>query len=145
MEVVAEKISAAPDGHAEAESSAKESLKFERIIAELTRAKLAAEEKVLSCQKEMQSLKEEHEATISKIKEAAKGTDSARTGGEASSASAEIEKLKEEIATLQADVIVKKAEVEAYRMRSAQTDIKEPGNVVEASSQELCGPSGVRL
>ena len=67
MEAVAEKISAAPDGHAEAESSAKESLKFEQIIAELTRAKLAAEEKVLSCQKEMQSLKEEHEATISKI------------------------------------------------------------------------------
>ena len=32
MEAVAEKISAAPDGHAEAESSAKESLKFEQTI-----------------------------------------------------------------------------------------------------------------
>eukprot|EP00802_Teleaulax_amphioxeia_P015948 Tamp_16050.p1 GENE.Tamp_16050~~Tamp_16050.p1 ORF type:complete len:315 (+),score=76.03 Tamp_16050:197-1141(+) len=126
MEVVAEKISAAPEEHAEAESSAKESLKFEQIIAELTRAKLAAEEKVLLCQEEMRSLKEEHEATISKIKEASKERDSAGTGGAASSAAAEIEKLKEEIAMLQADVIVKNAEVEAYRMRSAQADIKEP-------------------
>ena len=135
MEVVAESVSAAPEGHAEAESSAKESMKFEQIIAELTRAKVAAEEKVLLCQKEMQSLKAEHEAMISKVKEAAKDLDGAGTSGEASSAAAEIEKLKEEIAMLQADVIVKKAEVEAYRMRSAQADIKEPGNMAKASSQ----------
>ena len=108
---------------------------YRQIIAELTRAKLAAEEKVILCQKEVRSLKAEHEAMISKVKEAAKDLDGAGTSGEASSAAAEIEKLKEEIAMLQADVIVKKTEVEAYRMRSAQADIKEPGNMAKASSR----------